>query len=1067
MTGRQPFVPNSHRDDVKLSTRIRDAGPDRGSLIWAVLISLIVLSLGTIFTASVITTVHRSKASTDAMMLTQYTDTAVADAIAVLNAGDPVPSTLDTAGAKCEKVAERSMCYRYWALPVPGTALDPVRYDLVSRVWIDDGSMTEPDGGLLVRSVKLPLEVITYQTTAGVGPVLNDGYVSYNPTPAGLFANAIHSFTSTTLEGPDLSVKSYNSQTGDTGTRNATVSSSGWISFGAATQADRTVLYGGASAAGDHTSRCTGEACEESGTRVVKATYAPPTEVSVAWMRTVGATECVNTYDGDWLTSEHGNQLPAGASCINGSLLVDSATTTASPLTTVYVNGTVMVRDSLNAPALGTLASPASLVIYTTGGVVSFDTPAGAGVAALIYAPLATCGTNPGSTNQITYFGSLVCGTISLGGSWAQLYDEAAVAEYIDPVPGAAKTFSPGVAVAVDFDKFHVPSGWTANACVLAPPAGSGGYWKLDEAAGVLARDSSGSGMDAGWTSGAADGRTDGVCGKAALLRSGGALRGAKSASSIPGVTVDYWAKGLVGTAVDVAGVKVTHDGIRHVSVTVGASTVRIPFSVENYSAWHEFVVTVSAAGQVTLYVDGGLAKGTVASGVTTAAVSGPVTIGDGTSTGAIDEVVYYPTPLTQTQVSDRWTWWTTTLATKNPTFSATDPGVPFSVPGAVANNASGPTTLAMKWTTPTGNFPVADPTVSYRVEMADLAAGPWVSFGTAAATSTTFTQSVPAPPPGTHFYRVCAIYNGDTKCSGGVSILTLPVPVAPVVSVAGVTTTMSFYSWTAPAYAAGYESRYQINYGAWSGVIDESANLSRSHGPTTQGSRIGIQVRAINAAGTSPWSNVGDALLLVSGPTATGWISSGGNTGAGDWSLNSRVTGVTCPAGTTAQSQFVDQGTNWGGAWNGWSGWGWTDAQANGWTRNHASWIGSYDVGARQKVNIKCVNPASGAESWVSGEHGPIELWHAVPGPWGSWAGIIAYRTAGWGAACSSQLTPVYQWQVAGNVFDTGVQGWTFGTSWANTGQAWGRGAVWMTAKCEAPGGRQSGTQSASEAFG
>jgi hypothetical protein len=1057
--------------------RLRGTDPEAGSIMWGLMVSLALLVLGTLFTTSVITTVQRSKAATDAAMLVQYTDVSVAKAIAALNANDAaVAHTFADSTVTCEKVAARSMCYRYWALPVPGNAVDPVRYDLLTRAWIDmDGDSLEPDGGLLVRSQKMPLEVITYQTSAGNAPTVADGVISYQATPSGLFGGAIASFGTATLEGAGLSVRAYNSATSQTGTGAGVVSSAGWVAYGAQTQADSTVLYGGAGVIGDHTSRCTGEACAESKTRVIQATYGPPTVSSTDWMRTVGAASCTTKVDGDWVTSEHGGQLPMGTSCINGSLVVDVATTVnaASPLTTVYVYGTIQVAANLNAPLTGQLASPASLVLYSTGGSVTFAAPDNSAVSAMLYAPLATCGNNPGTTSHMTYFGSLVCGTVSLAGKWEQLYDEAAIASYVDPVIAAVdpvsgkhmggKTFAPGVASAVAYGTFLAPVGWdpSLNTCGLASPATATGYWRLDEGSGILARDSAGGGLAGGWRSTAAAARTPGVCGNAALLSAGGAVIGSTSKSSANGLSLEYWGRSIVGTSVSMAGVKVTHDDIRHVSVTVGtAAAVRLAFSVENYDQWHLFTVSVSPTGTVTLFVDG-LAKATGTSAAIPSSTSGLLTVGDGAATGAIDEVVYYgDAPLTPTDVATRWS---TLIAIMGTHFTTHPAGVAFSAPSAVVDGGSGPTLLKVNWTKPTGDFPTGDATVSYYLEVANAAAGPWgpLTPGTAPGTALTYSQANPAP--GTHYYRVCAKYNGDVKCSTGVSIVTLSIPVAPSVWVTGVTTTTSAYQWGAVPYAATYESVYRTNGGAWSGVIGEGTNVSRTHGPTTEGTRIDIMVRAVNAAGTGPWSAVASALLQLSTPSATGWITGDGNPAGGDWTLHSRLSGVYCPAGSSVQSAYADQVTTWGGAWNAYSGWGWTDS--NGYTRDHSSNIESYDVGARQLILIKCVNPASGAESAVTGPHGPIEIWHGVPGPWGAWVGITAYRTAGWGAGCAAQLTPAYRAQMVG-AFNSGLIGPTFGTSYYYGG-AWGSGTAYMTVWCEAPGGRKSGEVNTSSTFG
>ena len=1041
---------------------------ERGSITWALLVALALTTLAAAFTASVVTGLNRSKAGTDATMLTQYTDVAVADAVARLNAGDTLPASLDTSAPKCERVTNRFMCIRYWALPVPGSALDPVRYDLVSRAWVDDGDMLEPTDGKLVRQVKLPLEVLTYQTAAGVTPELVGGdtpYIAYHPTPSGLFANAIHSFTSTSVEGPGVTVRSYNSVTGDTGTHNAAVSSAGWLSFGAETQADQTVLYGGSGILGDHVSRCTGEVCSESGTRVVTATYATPTDADVQWMRDKAPT-CTSTFAGDWVASANGGTLPAGISCINGSLIIDTPTVVSSPLTTLYVNGTISVRASLNTPLAGQLANPASLAIFSTGQAVSFDAPLGSGFSVLIYAPLATCGNNPANPNTVTYFGSLVCGTVSLGGHWEHLYDDAAVAQFVDPVVGMKKTFSPGVPVAVDFDSFTTPPGWTANSCPVAAPSTATGYWKLDEAGGILARDSSGNGGDAGWRGNAT--RVDGVCGKAAVPGATGAVVGTKSYVGSTGATIDYWAKAVAGTSVKVAGINVTHDTSSHVTVTVGVTAVKIPFTVQNHDSWHHYVITVTPAGVVTLYVDG-LAKGTAPTGINPGTLSGALTIGTATAAGAVDEVAFYPTVLTATQVAQRYTFWTSPSKISS-SVALTAAGTPFSAPAGAANNTSTPTALKVKWTAPTGTFPTTDPLTSYRVDRSADGATGWAQIGaTVAGTATTFTQA--NPPVGIGYYRVCAIYNGDTMCSGSVPITTLDIPTAPVVTVGAVTTTTAAFSWTTPTYAASFESQYRLNGGTWTGaggaadpavITHALASPTITQGPTTQGTRIEIRVRAVNAAGSGPWSATATANLGIQGILANSWSTVSSYPYMYGYLTYSG--GPMCPAGTVPQAKMRDQLTNWGGAWNGYGSYA-TGTAGSSTAPWMASYVASYDVGANQLQTIRCYNPSSGNAGPEWGEHGPITIWHPIPSPTGQWAGIVAYRTAGWGASCVAGTTASYQWQVVTVTFNTGPQGWTFGTSWANTGQAWGSGTVWMTARCEASG-RYSGTVSASGGF-
>lgn len=1101
-----------------------------GSIAWAMLVAIALTMLGSVFVASLVSTVHRSKATTDATMLTQYTDVAVAAAIADLNTGSPVAATLADSDMTCEEVSNRAMCYRYWALPVPANAADPVRYDLVTRVWIDPGDLTDPEkDGLLVRSMKTPLEVITYQTAGALAPTLEDGYVAYQPTPGGLFANAIHSFTRSTLSGPALTVRSYNSQTGDTGTRAATVSSSGWLSFGNGTQADLTVLYGGASAAGDFTSRCTGEACLESGTRVIEATYATPTDASVQWMRTVGATACNLTIDGDWVASAHDGQLPAGVTCINGSLIVDTATTTTSPMTTLYVNGVVQIRDDLNPPLTGQLATPAGLTIYSTGGAIAFDAPAGTAISALTYAPLAACGTNPASSEKVTYYGSLVCNTVSLGGAWEHLYDDAAVAEYVDPVPGAAKTFSPGVPGAVDFDEFHVPENYIPASCAVTAPTGAAGYWKLDEP-GILARDSSGQGKDAGWLT-TGGGRPDGVCSQGAAAHTGGAVTGTHPMTFVHGMSVEYWAKGLLGSPVDVGGVRVGHDDTDHVTVTISGATHRVPFTVQNTDAWHLYTLTVDADGAVTLYVDG-QAKGTVSTGTPPATLSGKLTIADGTA-GAVDEVVAYDSVLTAGTVADRYTWWVDTVS---PTTA--DPGTPFTAPTGVADDGTTPTLLGVRWNVPTGTFPTDSELTSYRVEVADTTAGPWTQIGTTNGAATTWQQS--DPPLGSLQYRVCAVYNGDERCSGPVGIVTLEPPVAPTVSIA-INGTQATATWNAVPFADEYKVYYRIDGGSW--ILAHDATTTRSYTRTVPaGTQVGVRVMGRNAAGlgaageahatsvpaapavtvsstsvdraTFTWPavkgatgyyvaercngdswtystqtsrskavrcNQGDVARIAvraqnaSGNSAYTYVDEyllinkptvGSMYGWSDFEwIYARLNGVSCPAGTVVQSRAT---TRWDGQdWGAWSTYANTGRATQ--SLDYGSRTFSYDRDLDVSIRVRCANTYSGTVSAETSSQIVQNLMHPVPSPTGLNVQVggtgATYRAAQWAATCPANTSIRYGFSINATTFTYGQSHITY-TRYERTAQAWGNGSILVAAYCQSPGGRTGSQVSVSRNF-
>jgi len=83
-------------------TTIRQAR-ERGSVAWAMLVSVFIGAVVLAFTATVITQLNRSIAATNDTMKTQYTDVAVNDAISRLNAGETLPTRLTESVPICEK----------------------------------------------------------------------------------------------------------------------------------------------------------------------------------------------------------------------------------------------------------------------------------------------------------------------------------------------------------------------------------------------------------------------------------------------------------------------------------------------------------------------------------------------------------------------------------------------------------------------------------------------------------------------------------------------------------------------------------------------------------------------------------------------------------------------------------------------------------------------------------------------------------------------------------------------------------------------------------------------------
>lgn len=847
---------------------------DEGLVVWAVIIALLVLGVAIAVANSVYTTSARSTASTNQIAITHRTDAAVADAVARLSSGASVPATRADSTPSCQIISGRSVCYQYWALPVPGNAVDPVRYSLITNTWIDlerNGSRPVDDKG--VRAVLVPLEAITYQTTAGLEPVSVNGQIQYTPSPAGLFTNAIHGFANVTLNGPDVSVESYNSSTGANGTKHGTVSSGAFVSYGRANQADTTLLYGYTGPGTVTTTRCTGEACAESDVLAMTQSYAAPSEAAVDWIRK--SDQCTATVNGDWVASQNGGRLPGGTTCVKGSLIIDAPTVLTTAQTSLYVHGNVEVSASLNAPATGRVATPGRLAIYSAGQAVSFratqsENP-GTGVAAMLWAPRAVCSTDPAANKdpnsyagQITYFGSLACNTVSLGGSWRHLIDDAQTVTFRDPAPGASKAWTVGNPQVIDTSgQWDIPVGWQESICVLPSPVNPASYWKLAEPSGLLAADSAGS-NDLGWAS-STSGRGEGLCGRgASLTPAGQATGGAAIASATEGVSLEWWGNAVVGKPVQAGGVTITVDSTRHVSVTAGGTTKKFPFTVQNAARWHLYTVTVANDGQATLYADG-VAKEKVTVGSPTA--GGPTKVAAGSS-GVVNDAVVYRRTLSETEISDRWSTWNL-----NVVFSTSDAGTAFTAPSGVRDDGSTRTNLKLAWDAATGTLPTGEST--YAIQRSATATGTFTTIGSVPIETTSF--SLANPDLGSFFYRVCTLYNGDTRCSTpAVNVVTLPVPAVPGPITSAVTATSVTFSWPEVQWVDYYEVQYLKDTDtAWwgsggaAGAVYKMTSATAS--PSFADGRLWkIRVRAVNDAGTSAWSAAASRQIAPDSPDVT-----------------------------------------------------------------------------------------------------------------------------------------------------------------------------------------------------
>lgn len=998
---------------------------DRGNIPFALIASAGLFVVAFITVAVTVASAERSNVTTNDTLLTQRVDAAVGEALTAL-AEETNPLTPADANVSCETNSGRSLCSLWWTDPVPADATEPLRYNIQIRTWVDDDRDEQPPlidaadtaqdeawphvpGKTLdpthVTASLVPAQAITYQTSTGLEPQITEGQIHYTPSPPSLFTSAMHAFNGATLQ--DVTARAYNSMTTDQTGIGAAIASDDTVAYEKG-DVDRTVLFGGNSTAGNHNSRCTGDACTEADVTILGDTHTDPTPESVAWIYDKVGT----VHNGDWVSSEQDSYLPAGNHVINGNLVIDSATLVHGNVTNptnLYVYGTVTIKASLNAPTGHTHATPSGLRIYSAGNAVAIDPgtdPDGPGiaVASLLYAPQAVCGTS-NSVNAVNYFGSLVCDTISITTEWNHSYDDGALLGYIDPVPGAEKAWTYAPAQLVDLASYTPPAGWSAAAeCVMPTPTGAGGYWKLDEAYGKFAADSSGNNRNGQWSGG---GRDLGVCGYSAVYTPSGAVPVNHTLGRTSGASFEYWAKSPAGVAFEGAGYTIEHTPNRKVTVSDGSGSTTIPFTVQNIDKWHLYTVTINSSGTVNLYIDG-LHKGTAPQETSQPQLTeGTVTIGRGGQTGQVDEVVYYPSVRSAAQIANRWTDWNDH---PHATFTPSDPGTPFGAP-TIRDNGTTHNALKIAWTKPTGTFPAE---AGYELQVADSSTGPWRDLAEVSGPNT-LTWQQNNPDLGTFWYRVGAEYNGDVRWSNAVEIETLSPPSeAPTVTVGNITHTSARYNWGPVDRAERYEVRWRINGGSWTAWRNKgTARQQTVEQSPRHGDKIELQARAANAAGIGPVSS------SVVGQTTVRAIS--GGTIAGRTSppqLEAHIHSLSCPAGTRVQDSGRVQWDN--GSLTGWSSWGWSDHRdPTSVTRFHGrpttSYMRALDVGIR----ARCANPDSGQVGPMSSNRVIYGLQHNIPRPTGVWVeagnnpGKPGYREVHWGATCAPSLTPRYAYTI------------------------------------------------------
>jgi hypothetical protein len=194
--------------------------------------------------------------------------------------------------------------------------------------------------------------------------------------------------------------------------------------------------------------------------------------------------------------------------------------------------------------------------------------------------------------------------------------------------------------------------------CILGD--GPSVYYRLGEASGPTAHDSSGNGNDGTYQFGVSYGAAGAINGEADAAIFGGTDNGdavTASSAALPGGssarTVEFWVCCQGYPTVSWGGFSVSvNSPTIQVSDPTASVSVNAPYNILGDGQWHLIGATY-ASGEVTIYVDG--------QSLTTAALAGvdTPTNGDldiGFTDGGLDEVAIYPSALTPSGLDTHWT---------------------------------------------------------------------------------------------------------------------------------------------------------------------------------------------------------------------------------------------------------------------------------------------------------------------------------------------------------------------------------------------------------------------------
>ena len=306
-------------------------------------------------------------------------------------------------------------------------------------------------------------------------------------------------------------------------------------------------------------------------------------------------------------------------------------------------------------------------------------------------------------------------------------------------------------------------------------------------------------------------------------------------------------------------------------------------------------------------------------------------------------------------------------------------------------------------------------------------------SLVTSNTTSTTF-ASTGLSYNTTYYFRIRAnstISNGPWS---GVSIATTWSLATPVVSASATSTTTFTSSWPAITHAANYNVQCSSDNTTWgSGCAASTTATSFGWGPTSQGTRLYFRTQAVNGSYTSAWSASAGVTSPIDAPAA--YTMDYGNTSA-TWNFISATSNAVCPANTTPSYDWYSNGNFW----------------VSGTQYKSVSWqYSAWNQTVTLSVASRCITGATSSSFVWANNTGTRSLTAPTV-----WAGLIAYRTAGWGATCPIWTSSsVYYFSVHGTGSVGYVQsGATQATSWNGGAYSWGNGDIRAAIVCSGPWG-------------